>query len=365
MTEIFATMGPSCSTEDVFLAMLREGLTGIRLNLSHASIPESHDKIAAYRSACEKAGCPAEIMIDLHGPEQRIGWLKKRLTLAPGDPVILKSRRTGETLPVVTASPCFLDALSVGDEILIHDGMVRLRVTEQLPSLYARKGEVPLCAEEEALPAEDTEDRPGETLRRFLCETVNGGTVASMQSIKIVGKEVYGSVVTDADRENLDLAAENGITCVMQPFVRSGEDVCAVREALRERGLQCRIFAKIESLTGVEHLSDILREADVIVIARGDLGNAVPLWDLPGVQKRIARACRAAGRPFMVVTQMLDSMTARPVPTRAEVSDIFNAVLDGAACVMVTGETSVGRYPVEVVRYLTRTVRSAEAYMKE
>ena len=163
--------------------------------------------------------------------------------------------------------------------------------------------------------------------------------------------------LTETDLSNLALAEEYGVTGVMQPFVRSRADLEQLRAALPE-GL--RLFAKIENLEGVAQLEELIGACDEIVIARGDLGNAVPLWELPPLQKRIAAACRRAGRPFMVVTQMLASMEHSAVPTRAEVSDVCNAVLDGAASVMVTGETAAGEYPVEVIRYLVNTVRAAE-----
>ena len=168
-----------------------------------------------------------------------------------------------------------------------------------------------------------------------------------------------------SDRENLRLARDYGVTGVMQPFVRGREDLEAVRAALDQAGgRDIRLFAKIENLDGVEKLAELIPAADEIVIARGDLGNSGPLWKLPALQKRIAAACREAGRPFMVVTQMLASMEQNPVPTRAEVSDIFNAVLDGAASVMVTGETAVGKHPVAAMEYLAGTVREAERYLK-
>ena len=148
----------------------------------------------------------------------------------------------------------------------------------------------------------------------------------------------------------------------MQPFVRSAKDLLAVREAIGTDGTPLRLFAKIENAEGIAHLLELIPHCDEIIIARGDLGNAMPLWKLPAAQKHIAEACRESGRDFMVVTQMLDSMTRRAVPTRAEVSDIFNAVLDGASSVMLTGETASGDYPLEAVRYLVRTVREAEAY---
>ena len=171
--------------------------------------------------------------------------------------------------------------------------------------------------------------------------------------------------MTDSDRENLRLAGDYGVTGVMQPFVRSRADLEAVRGALDEAGGQAiRLFAKIENLDGAARLAELIPAAGEIVIARGDLGNSGPLWQLPALQKRIAAACRQAGRPFMVVTQMLASMEQSPVPTRAEVSDIFNAVLDGASSVMLTGETAVGRYPVEAMTYLVHTVREAERYLR-
>ena len=151
----------------------------------------------------------------------------------------------------------------------------------------------------------------------------------------------------------------------MQPFVRNREDLKNLRNAMKECGCEnLKIFAKIENLKGVESLEDFMDLADEVVIARGDLGNAMPLWELPAVQKRISAECRNRNVPFMVVTQMLASMEKSAVPTRAEVSDIYNAVLDGASSVMVTGETAVGDYPVEVIRYLSNTVKEAEKNKK-
>ena len=159
---------------------------------------------------------------------------------------------------------------------------------------------------------------------------------------------------------NATHAQKYGVTGVMQPFVRSPQDLKDVRNELAQAGAQgVRLFAKIENTAGIEQVDALIPWADEIVIARGDLGNAVRLWELPAVQKRIAAACRAAGRDFMVVTQMLASMEHRAVPTRAEVSDIFNAVLDGATSVMVTGETAIGKHPVEVIRYLSKTAGEA------
>ena len=157
---------------------------------------------------------------------------------------------------------------------------------------------------------------------------------------------------------NLKEAAAYGVTDVMQPFVRGASDLRTVKNAMREAGAgNCRLFAKIENRTGVAALSEILPETDMVVIARGDLGNAVPLWELPCVQKEISAQCLKHQVPFMVVTQMLASMENSPVPTRAEVSDIFNAVADGASAVMITGESASGKYPVQASSYLVRTAK--------
>ena len=172
--------------------------------------------------------------------------------------------------------------------------------------------------------------------------------------------------MTEADRNQIGRAKAFGVTAVMQPFVRSREDLIEVRRALDAAGGEdIRLLAKIENRAGVDLLEELIPRCDEIVIARGDLGNTMELWELPAVQKRIAARCREAGRDFMVVTQMLDSMIQRQVPTRAEVSDIFNAVLDGASSVMVTGETAAGEHPALVIRYLTRTVREAEQFAAE
>ena len=207
---------------------------------------------------------------------------------------------------------------------------------------------------------------PPETDEALPLRVVRGGLLERRKSVALPGCEVVAPALTESDRAQLAAARAYGVTAVMQPFVRSREDLIAVRSALNQAGGQAiRLLAKIENAAGLEKLETLLPCCEEIVIARGDLGNAMPLWALPAAQKRIAAACRAAGRDFMVVTQMLDSMTHRPVPTRAEVSDVFNAVLDGAASVMVTGETAAGDYPAQVIRYLTHTVREAEAYMKK
>ena len=194
----------------------------------------------------------------------------------------------------------------------------------------------------------------------LVCTVVRGGVLQSRKSLAAPGADIQMPTLTAEDKENLAIAANCGVTGVMLPFVRGAEDIRSLRQALAEAGApQLKILAKIENLAGVQALPEFLPLVDEVVIARGDLGNAMPLWELPRCQKQLSAACRAAGVPFMVVTQMLDSMHTRAVPTRAEVSDIYNAVLDGASSLMLTGETAAGQYPVQAMEYLVRTARTA------
>ena len=312
MIDIFGTLGPACAKAEILEEMLRLGMTGVRLNLSHVTLHEAAPLVEALHCAAERSGTRPKLLIDMQGPELRVGRFAELLSLPEGATIATAALR----LP-----PMAQDLLCPGQEILLDDGKLLL-----------------VC-------------ETAETAR-----VVRGGMLLSRKSAALPGQSLSLPALTEADRENLALARDFGVTGVMQPFVRSRDDLEAVRAAL-PAGI--RLYAKIENLAGVSRLEEILDEADEIVIARGDLGNAVPLWELPALQKRISAACRRRGVPFMVVTQMLASMEHSPVPTRAEVSDICNAVLDGASSVMVTGETAVGDYPIEVIRYLANTVRAS------
>ena len=318
MVEIYGTLGPACASAELLEAMLREGMTGVRLNLSHVTLPEAESMVEALREAGRRCGFVPKLLIDMQGPELRISALPAPIKL-----------REGETVALDFVPEPIRETIAAGQEILLDDGKLLLRAID------------------------------GDH-----AEVLRGGCLASRKSIALPGVELRLPPLTDSDRANLALARAYGVTGVMQPFVRCREDLEELRAALCESGGETiRIFAKIENREGVARLGELLPAADEIVIARGDLGNSGPLWELPALQKIIAAACRGAQKPFMVVTQMLASMERSPVPTRAEVSDIFNAVLDGAASVMVTGETAVGAYPVETIRYLTRTVREAVNYV--
>ena len=324
--DFYGTLGGACSTRATLDALFAAGMTGARLNLSHTALTDCADLLTgAFHPAARQAGlaCP-HLIIDLQGPELRVGVLPSPVELPEGGMVTL-----GEGgIPV---PPIVLEAAQPGYQLSLDDSALLLEVTENRSDA-------------------------------LICKVLRGGTLKSRKSLAILGVQPDTPTLTEADLVNLDHAAQFGVTHILQPFVRGKRDIETLRRALDERGLShVQIMAKIENRTGLDHLDEIIACADQVCIARGDLGNSMPLWELPGVQKDIARRCREANRPFCLVTQLLWSMEQRPVPTRAEVLDIYNGVLDGADSLMLTGETAAGKYPVESMDYLVKTARCAMA----
>lgn len=331
--EYYGTLGPACGSVRTLKEMLAAGMTGVRLNLSHGDLEENGHWIRMVQEAGRELRSQVQILMDLRGPELRLGKFKEEIQAEEGSGLILGDGG----LPVPEEALAYM---CPGDRILIDDGKVEL--------------------ETEAGAA------PSASGCRIMARVVRGGLIRSGKSLAIEGKAVPMPTLTESDRKNIRAAVSYGITGVMLPFVRNKEDLLALREALKEAGAgEIQVFAKIENMQGVEAIKELLPYCDHVVIARGDLGNAMPLWKLPGVQKRLARECREVGKPFMVVTQMLDSMHERAVPTRAEVLDIYNAVLDGASSLMLTGETAAGSYPVQAVEYLVNTGEEALRDMEE
>ncbi len=320
--EIYGTLGPACGDIAVLETMFRAGMTGLRLNLSHVTLEESRPLLERMRAAADAAGVRPDLLIDLQGPELRVGREGLPLTFVPGETVLLSR------IPLPQA---VRRALCPACELLLDDGKILLRV----------------CAEDEAL-------------------VLRGGTLLPQKSVALPGFSPELPALTEQDHENLSLARACGVTGVMQSFVRGRSDLLEVKNAMENHGCKdIKLYAKIESRAGLFSLADWIDLPDVLVIARGDLGNAFPLWEVPAIQKSVAARAKAAGKPFLVVTQMLASMENNPVPTRAEVSDVFNAVLDGASAVMLTGETAAGRYPAEAMTYLCNTARQAQAWLQE
>ncbi|MBQ8627565.1 MAG: pyruvate kinase [Agathobacter sp.] len=339
-TQIYATFGPACGEETILKQMIEAGMTGMRLNLSHTTLPASEEYIRAYRHAAEELGVVPQILIDMQGPELRVGTLAEAVVLEEGAQCCLSGGALAldeedcsvSRIPVPQA---VIQAAQVGDEMLLDDGKILLEVTRS--------------------DSESDHTIQGKVIR--------GGILHGHKSVKLVGKDVHMPALTDHDIDNIKLAKNYGVTALMQPFVRSPEDLRCVRNVLKAHGAEeVQIFAKIENCAGVDNLEQLLPEADVIIIARGDLGNDMPLWELPRVQKQIEAVCKVHNKPYVVVTQMLSSMEQSPVPTRAEVSDIFHAVYHGAWGVMITGESAIGKYPIEAVKYLANVSGEAEEY---
>lgn len=314
----YATLGPSCCDTAALSALLRRGVTGFRLNLSHTPLAARTDWIAALHEAERKTGLRAQLMIDLRGPEVRIGLLPAPLPLAEGAAVTL-----GADIPV---DGDVLGALRPGMTVLLDDGAMALTVVDG-----------------------------------GVCRVTRGGTLTGHKSLTLEGVDLRRPALCEADLADLSQAAALGVNAVMQPFVRSAGDLRVVRQTMAENGLaDAELFAKVENQPGLDALPDWLALCDVVTIARGDLGSSLPLERLPAAQKHIAALCRSRGKPFLVVTQLLHSMIDHPSPTRAEVLDIYNAVLDGADCLMLTGETAQGRYPLESADWLIRVAQEAE-----
>ena len=312
--KLYGTLGPACANVDTLRTMFRAGMAGMRLNLSHGTLSESAAWVEMMHAAAHAEGVVSDLLIDLQGPELRIGKLDKPVELKEGD-----TFKLGTTFPV---PDCVAPNLVDGDELLLDDGALLLRV---------------------------------EDAKSALCRVVRGGMLGSRKSLSVVGRELPAPALTELDVENLRLAKEYGVTGVMQPFVRGREDLEAVRKAMAETGTEeLKIFAKIENQTGLHKLDEIIPLADVVICARGDLGNAMPLWELPRAQARIVEKCRAAKRDFMISTQMLHSMHHSAVPTRAEVTDVYQAAKSGAQYLLLTGETAAGEYPAEAMRYFAK-----------
>lgn len=314
--ELYGTLGPACARENILEGMFRAGMTGMRVNLSHMTLDQARPWIEIMHRAAARCGLEPDLLADLQGPEVRVGKLPAPLALETGETVALDAL----LLPLPLR-----EMLAPGQEILLDDGKLLL-----------------------------------ETLDRDRAKVLRGGMLLPRKSAVVPGLTLTLPPLTPEDEDNLRRAEELGVTGVMQSFVRGREDVLALRSALCRCGCKgIRLYAKVENRLGLETLPQWIDLADCIVIARGDLGNAIPLTRLPAAQKAIAGLAKERGKPFLVVTQLLASMEHSAVPTRAEVSDIYNAVLDGASALMLTGETAGGAFPREAMEVLCRTAQGA------
>lgn len=331
--KIVATLGPATSTYEMVRAIIDAGVDVARLNLSHGDYSVHDANFANVRRAAEDAGRGVAVLVDLQGPKIRLGkFADGPHDLAPGD--IFKI--TVEDIPgtkeiVSTTFKGLPQDVKPGDYLLIDDGKVRVRVVETDGTVVTT-------------------------------EVIVGGPVSNNKGINLPGVAVNVPALSDKDEADLRWALRIGADIIALSFVRDAKDVQRVHVIMAEEGVRIPIIAKIEKPQAVEHLEEIIDAFDGIMVARGDLGVELPLEAVPIVQKRAVELCRRMAKPVIVATQMLESMITNPVPTRAETSDVANAVLDGADAVMLSGETSVGAYPVTVVETMARIVESTEEH---
>lgn len=334
-TKIVCTIGPSSESPDIMQQMMQEGMDVARLNFSHGDFDRHAKIIEDLKKASLKAGKRIAIMADLPGPKMRIGrLLKEPIELRPGDSFILTTLDgiSGDNRVSVTF-PRFTQAVKVGDTIFLNDGLIQMKVVE--------------------VEADNVH-----------CKVTVGGELRSKKGINIPGIVLGVSAFTDYDYQCLKFALEHGVDAVSQSFVEKASDIDAVRKAAAGLGYNPFIIAKIERSRALDYIHEILNASDGIMIARGDLGVELPIEQMAIVQKRLMHLANMYAKPVITATQMLESMTNSPRPTRAEATDVSNAILDGTDCVMLSGESAMGAYPVESVQMLVKIAAAVEPHRR-
>jgi pyruvate kinase len=331
-TKIVATLGPSSDSPEKLRALVAAGMNAARLNLSHGTHADHAERARRVREAEAEGGHPIALIADLQGPKLRIGNLHEPVVLRQGESVTVCASDTCSDGELPVAPSVIGDVLKPGHDVLIDDGLVRLRVGE------VNEG-------------------------RARCEVIVGGRVSSHKGVNLPGVPLPIPSLTRKDTVDLAFALELGVDYVALSFVRSPADVRDLRGLIEQAGSHAHVIAKIEKAEAVEVLDDVLAETDAVMVARGDLGVEVGPAIVPLIQKRIIQKALERGKPVITATQMLESMIHHPEPTRAEASDVANAILDGTSAVMLSGETAVGEYPVEAVAYMDRIASAIEPSM--
>lgn len=335
-TKIVATIGPASESPAILEQMIRAGMNVARLNFSHGEFAQHQANIENIRAAASRVGRPVAIMADLSGPKMRIGNLREeKIELKASEPFTLTTEGiVGERDRVSVSFNRLPKVVKRGDLLSLNDGYIQLEVQE------VRGNEV-------------------------VCVVRVGGELRSRKGLNLPGIDLGISAFTERDQECLKFALEHGVDAVSQSFVEGAADINAVRQAARNLGHDPFILAKIERSRALENLDEILEAADGVMIARGDLGVEVPIERIAVVQKQIMRHANQRAKPVITATQMLESMTTYRLPTRAEATDVSNAILDGTDCVMLSGESAMGAFPVEAVTMLARIAREVEATRRQ
>jgi pyruvate kinase len=328
-TKIVATVGPASDSPETLLAIAEAGMDAARLNFSHGTHEEHAERVRLVHEVSKEVGRPIAIIADLQGPKVRIGELAAPVTLAKGDEIVVVAEKAANDGELPVAPTAVGEVLQPGHDILIDDGLVRLRVEA------VERG-------------------------RARCTVLTGGLVETHKGVNVPGVPVPIPSLTRKDMDDLDFALDLGVDFVALSFVRSAADVRDLRELIEAAGSHAHVIAKIEKSEAVEALEAILGEADAVMVARGDLGVEVGTAIVPLIQKQIILAALERARPVITATQMLESMVHHAEPTRAEASDVANAILDGSSALMLSGETARGEFPAEAVAYMDRIARAVE-----
>jgi pyruvate kinase len=330
-TKIIATLGPATDSEEMLAKLFEAGVNVCRLNMSHASHDHARQTTQRIRAVAERMNKVIGILMDTQGPAIRTGDVATDLNLKPGDKIALTVRgETNEEMRSVDVNyDGLVEDINTGDVVVVDNGNLKFRV-------LAKKH------------------------NQLECEVLTEGTLGSRRHINLPGIRVNLPALTDKDIADIELGIELEVDFIAMSFVRDAEDVSRLRAILDYRKAPQKIVAKLEDQSGVADLDDIIEAADAIMVARGDLGIEVPFEELPPLQRKIVKACRRHGRPVIVATHMLESMIENPSPTRAEVTDVANAVFEEADAIMLSGETSVGRYPVQCVQIMDQIARRIE-----
>lgn len=328
-TNILATVGPASATKEQLEKLIDAGVDAFRFNFSHGTHEEHKERYNIVRKLEKEKGIHISILADMQGPKLRVGdFVKKSVELKEGENFILDMNKApGDETRVNLPHQEIFDALKVGDELLLNDGSIKLRVDE--------------CGNDYAKTT-----------------ILVGGYLSGHKGVNLPNTQLPINAITDKDKEDLKFALKLGVDWIGLSFVQTADDVKYARELV---GNKAWIISKLEKPSAIEELDEIIKLSDAIMVARGDLGVECPIQTVPVLQKRIVTACRKYARPVIVATQMLESMINAPTPTRAEVSDVATAVYDGADTVMLSAETAAGRYPVEAVRMMRNIIMEVEA----
>ena len=334
-TKIVATLGPASDTYEQIIALMRAGVNVFRLNFSHGTHEYHYEVLARIRQAIEETGLISGVLQDISGPKIRVGMLEEDFTLQTGDKIeFLKEEIIGHKVQeglyrLCINEPAILDQLSVGEYIYLYDGIIRALITET----YAEK---------------------------IIVSIENDGMLSSRKGVNFPNTSLGIDVLTEKDKKDIEWGVKNAVDFMAISFVQTAQDIINAREVVKSHGGNTQLIAKIEKFDAVENIDEILEVSDGIMVARGDLGIEIPYFDVPYTQKTLIEKANAQSKPVITATQMLLSMTTKETATRAEISDVANAVLDGTDAVMLSEESAIGHNPVLAVETMVKTIQAAE-----